>query len=95
MKIYLTAVLKSKPEHQDEVKAVLHHMVQHSRREAGCLQYDLHQGIDDTTLFTFYEIWESQEVLDLHQQQSYIREFADLAATKLQEAPAIYKTTLI
>jgi len=57
--------------------------------------YDLHQSLDDVNLFVFYEIWENREGLDLHFQQSYIREFEQLANEKLAEKPGLYKTRKI
>lgn len=95
MHIHLTATLKSKPEFTREVKAFLQHMVTESRKDAGCIQYNLHQGIDDTNLFIFQEIWESKAALDAHNRQPLIREFLELVQTKLQEAPAVYLTDRI
>ncbi len=64
MNIYLTATLNSKPEFTEEVKAVLQTMVRESRKEEACIQYELHQGIKDETLFVFQEIWESEAALE-------------------------------
>lgn len=90
MKVYLTATLKSKPEFREEVKTVLQNMVENSRKEAACLRYDLHQGTEDQNLFIFWEIWESREALETHNEQPYILEFREIAAEKLEQAPAIY-----
>jgi len=90
MNIYLTATLNSKPEFTAEVKAVLQNMVIESRKEASCIQYDLHQGITDETLFVFNEIWESEAALEVHNQQAYIQAFRELIPEKLQAAPAVY-----
>ncbi|WP_118973221.1 putative quinol monooxygenase [Taibaiella koreensis] len=95
MNIHLTAIIRSKPAYIDNVKALLENMVLHSRQEAACLQYDLHQGTDDPALFTFYEIWENAAALEQHNTQPYIRAFAAIAGEQLQEPPAIYTTTLI
>lgn len=95
MSIYLTAIIKTKPEHRDEVIAVLQHMVRETRKEEAWIQYDLHQGTEDENRFVFYEIWKSQEGLDSHNQQPYIQAFAGLAQDKLQEAPKIYLTKKI
>ncbi|RZL39798.1 MAG: antibiotic biosynthesis monooxygenase [Pedobacter sp.] len=92
MKIYLTAVIKSKPECFEEVALVLKNMVVHTRKETACLQYDLHQDMNDKNVFVFYEIWQNQRGLDLHNEQSYIKEFVALANDKLEEKPAIYLT---
>jgi len=40
--IPLTAIIKSKPDKIAEMKAVLEELVQGSRTEPACLQYDLH-----------------------------------------------------
>jgi len=95
MKIYLTAVLKAKTEYRNEVKTILEDMVEQTRKEHACLQYDLHQGISDPDTFVFYEIWENQAGLDLHNQQPYIQSFSAIADTKLQEKPQLYITSKI
>lgn len=95
MKIYLTAIIKSKPEFLSEVKSTLENMVVHSRKETACIQYDLHQSLDDENIFTFYEIWENKESLNEHNQQPYIKDFENSVSEKLQEKPLIYITQKI
>lgn len=90
MKIYITAILKVNPIHREEVTAALRLMVEESRKEAACIQYDLHQVADDENQFIFYEIWESRSGLDSHNQQPYIQTFGRMAEEKLQEPPHIY-----
>lgn len=90
MKVYLTATLKSKPEFIDEVKVVLENMVIESRKEETCIRYDLHQGTEDKTQFVFWEIWESKEALEQHNQQPYIQAFRQMAAEKLQAVPEVF-----
>lgn len=90
MKIYITAILKVNPVYREEVIAVLQHMVQESRKEAACIQYDLHQTTGDENQFIFYEIWASRSGLDTHNQQPYILDFGRMAKEKLQETPQIY-----
>ncbi|PXW12630.1 MULTISPECIES: putative quinol monooxygenase [Chryseobacterium] len=95
MKIHLTAIVKSKEEHQAEVLEVLQNMVKETRKEEACELYSLHQGIEDKNQFVFYEIWKSEEGLVQHNQQHYIRAFGALVDEKLQEKPQIYITNLI
>ncbi|RZJ48468.1 MAG: antibiotic biosynthesis monooxygenase [Flavobacterium sp.] len=95
MKIYLTAVIKSKSQYLEEVTSVLKQMVVQTRKETACLQYDLHQDINDKNIFVFYEIWENQQGLDLHNEQPYIKEFGTLANHKLETKPMIYLTEII
>lgn len=93
--IYLTAIIKTKPEYREEVLSVLQNMVAETRKEQANLQYDLHQEITDENVFVFYEIWKDQVHLDAHNQQSYIAEFGNLVNEKLQETPQIYITNKI
>ncbi len=89
MNVYLTAILKAVPAHREEVLALLLAMVEASRKEDACIQYDLHQVKNDENQFIFYEIWKDQPGLDAHNQQPYILEFGKVAGEKLQEAPQI------
>ena len=90
--IYITAIVKSKSAYLDEVKSVLENMVTETRKEKACIKYDLHQGIEDKKQFVFYEIWENQEGLNLHNQQPYIQEFISLPADYLEEKPLVLLT---
>lgn len=60
MKIYLTAVIKTKEEYRNEVLKVLQHMVEETKKEEANELYMLHQGIEDKNQFVFYEIWKSE-----------------------------------
>ncbi|MBO9694343.1 putative quinol monooxygenase [Chryseobacterium sp.] len=95
MKIHLTAIIKSKEEHQSEVLEILQNMVKETRKEEACELYSLHQGIENKNEFVFYEIWKSEEGLAQHSQQPYIQAFGALADEKLQEKPQIYTTHII
>jgi quinol monooxygenase YgiN len=95
MKIYLTAVIKTKEEHRTEVLEVLQNMVKETQKEEANELYTLHQGIEDKNQFIFYEIWKSEEGLAEHNQQSYIKAFGALVDEKLQEKPQIYITSLV
>jgi quinol monooxygenase YgiN len=95
MKIYLTAVIKTKEEYRNEVLKVLQHMVEETKKEEANELYTLHQGIEDKNQFVFYEIWKSEEGLSKHNQQPYIQDFEALIDEKLQENPQIYLTQII
>lgn len=92
MKIYITAIVESKPEFQPEVKSVLENMVEHTRKESACISYDLHQDIENENRFVFYEIWKNQQGLYNHNEQPYIKAFGNLAKEKLREKPIILLT---
>ena len=90
MSLYLTAIVKSKKETTAELRALLLDMVSNSRKEAACIQYDLHEAADQET-FIFQEEWKDQASLDFHNSQPYILAFVARAA-ELTEDIVIYKT---
>ncbi|MGL3000536.1 putative quinol monooxygenase [Flavobacterium sp. RSSB_23] len=95
MKINLTAILKSKPENIEELRHILLDMVDKSKSEKACIQYELHQDRNDKSLFIFHEVWENQVGFDLHNQQNYIQSFFQKSKSLLQEEPLLYFTNRI
>lgn len=51
---------------EDLVRAELEKLVDITRAEAGCIQYDLHKDKEKPGLFVFYETWESRELWQTH-----------------------------
>lgn len=95
MAINLTAIVKSKPEHTEEVKTYLLNMVLNSKKEAACLQYDLHQNNEAPNIFVFHEIWKDEKELEEHNQKPYIQDFVKASEALLEESVIIYKTEKI
>ena len=92
MKVYLTAFVKAKPDTILPLKDALQTLVVASKQEPACIQYDLHQGTENPAIFIFHEIWESQEGLDLHNNQPYIQQFP---SALVDGGVTIYKTQLL
>jgi quinol monooxygenase YgiN len=65
-KIVLVARLKVKSEMVEVAKKAALDLVSPSRAEAGCINYDVHQAIDDETVFVWHETWKSKLALDEH-----------------------------
>ncbi len=57
----LIATLRAKEGQHLLLEAELRALVGPSRREEGCLLYDLHRGADQPGSFLFHEVWESRE----------------------------------
>lgn len=95
MKIYITAVIKLKPEYRSEMIQVLMNMVEETRKEEACIQYDLHEDMEDENIFVFYEIWNSAEGLSQHNCQAYIKEFGAMKDKGYVTETTIYKTKKI
>jgi quinol monooxygenase YgiN len=64
MKVILR--LAAKPDKVEELKAILTSLVAPTRKEAGCLSYEIFQNRADPCDFTFVEEWASDAALDAH-----------------------------
>jgi quinol monooxygenase YgiN len=82
-KITLIALVKAKEGMEETVKRVLLSLVEPTRAETGCISYDLHQAIDDKSLFVFYENWRSMEDLEKHRQTPHLKAFRQKADSLL------------
>ena len=63
------AQFKAKPGKGSLVRQELLSLLAPSRKDAGCLNYDLHQAPDNPALFLFHENWTSKAHLDQHLQK--------------------------
>ena len=70
------ARVHAKPGKEYELREALTALVEPTRREKGCVTYDLHQGTADPGWFFFYENWEHEEDLDAHLAAPHVAEFA-------------------
>jgi len=75
MEIRIVAPFTVKPEYVEALKQALNDIVAASRKEPGCLQYDLHLEIASTNSFVFFERWRSQEDIDLHEKSAHFQKF--------------------
>ena len=95
MHINITAIIKSVPSKAEEMKAILEELAIESNKEEACLQYDLHQDIDEPNVFIFHEIWKDSTSLDIHNNSTHVLKFKEASAAILLETPAIYITNRI
>lgn len=64
--VTVIAQIKAKPGTEAQVRRELVSLVAPSRKDAGCVNYDLHQAKDNPALFMFHENWASEAHLDAH-----------------------------
>jgi quinol monooxygenase YgiN len=69
-----------------ELEQVLKGLIARTRREAGCIQYDLHVGVNDPAAFAFYERWVDQAALETHLRTPHVSAALPRIA-ELSEAP--------
>ena len=58
----------------EEFKSVVAHLVAETRKEEGCISYQLFQDVKDRNVFTFIEEWQSQEALQSHMKSKHFTE---------------------
>jgi quinol monooxygenase YgiN len=83
------ALVKAKPGMEEAVKQELLALVDPTRTEEGCINYDLHQSFEHKGHFRFYENWTSKELLDRHLQSAHVKRFIAKMDQLLTEPPEI------
>lgn len=86
--IILVAELKAKEGEEQVVMEALVAMVEPTRKEEGCLCYNLHQSKKDKTQFMFYEQWASQAALDAHGKTPHMKAMQKGIAGRLEKGGA-------
>lgn len=66
MTLTIVANIHAVPGREDLVRAELEKLVEPTRKEQGCLQYDLHRDNENPAHFLFFEQWESRALWQQH-----------------------------
>ena len=96
MVLTIVAQITAKEGQQDLVRSELEKLIEITRGEAGCLQYDLHQDNDNPCFFVFFENWESRELWQQHMAAPHLAAYlkatdgavADFAVSEMQKIGA-------
>ena len=73
-----------KKEHIADVKEALLNILEPTRKEEGCLLYELHQDLNDPSIFMFYEVWETIDHWKAHDHQPHIDTFRKFIDGKVE-----------
>ena len=71
-KLTIIADIKANRDKIDLVKESLLSLIEPTRAERGCINYDLHQDNDDPAHFFFYENWESRDLWQDHMNSAHL-----------------------
>ena len=93
-KLTIVAHITAKDDEVDFVKAELEKIIPPTRKEAGCLQYDLHQDNDNPAQFMFYENWETRELWQDHMNSQHLKALQAATADAIVEI-SIVEMTLV
>src|ERR1700740_1438954 len=64
--VTLIVILRAKPSQEILLEAELRALIGPTRREEGCLTYDLHRALDIPGAFLLHEVWATREHHRLH-----------------------------
>ncbi len=79
-KLTIVANIVAKEDNIELVKTELLKLVDITRAEEGCINYDLHQDNENPAHFTFYENWLSRELWQTHMANTHLAAY--MAATE-------------
>lgn len=79
-KLTIVANIIAKADKVELVKAELLKLIDITRDEKGCINYDLHQDNENKTHFMFYENWQSRELWLAHMDNQHLKDY--MMATK-------------
>ena len=97
--VTVVARAKAQPGMEERLMEVAAELVEPTRDEEGCINYDLHRGAEDPSELIFYENWRSKADLDRHLESAHVKELLDqlpelsengveIALFKMVSAPA-------
>ncbi|WP_027395539.1 putative quinol monooxygenase [Aquimarina latercula] len=71
-KLTIVARILAKEEKRELVKSELLKLIDITRAEKGCINYDLHQDNENANLFLFHENWESRALWQEHMNNDHL-----------------------
>jgi quinol monooxygenase YgiN len=71
--VTVVATFQARPGKEAELKKALLSLVAPTRKEVGCINYDLHQSPEDSGKFLFHENWTGKAHLDAHLQNAHVQ----------------------
>jgi quinol monooxygenase YgiN len=74
-KLTIVANIIANADKVELVKVELLKLIDITRNEEGCINYDLHQDNENKTHFVFYENWESRELWQTHMANKHLADY--------------------
>jgi len=73
----IVARIEAKIDKIELVRSELLKLIEPTRKEQGCIQYDLHQDNDNPEIFIFYENWENRELWQTHMNNDHLKAYME------------------
>ncbi len=72
MALTIVASIRAESGKETFLEAELQKLVELTRKEAGCIQYDLHRNNEEPGHFLFFENWDSRDLWQAHMESDHI-----------------------
>ena len=89
------AFFRARRGQSEALGAALAALVEPTRGEAGCLNYDLHQSLENAEIWFVYENWRSMQDLDSHMKSVHLSAFLTAAPTLVEGDIDLRRFTMI
>lgn len=76
--IEILAIFRAKPGYEDALRQATLDVVEPTRKESGCIRFDVSEDRESPGAFFISETWESEAALDAHFQQPYLQHLVEL-----------------
>jgi quinol monooxygenase YgiN len=87
--------MKARPDKVNELLSLLSSLVEPTRKEVGCLSYELLQQNEDPTDLTLVEEWQSENALELHIATKHFKDTTTKLPKLVAAEPDIRKYHLV
>jgi Uncharacterized conserved protein len=94
-RIVVVVRLKVREDAVDEAQKLALGLVADSRSEDGCINYDVHQSVDDPSVFVWHETWKDKKALEEHFEKPYFKAFSARTGEIAVEPPRVDITKMI
>lgn len=91
MNLHIIALLRFKENHLFEAIELLKKLVSETRKEEGCLQYDLIEDKENKGVFFIIELWETEEHHYKHGSQEHLLTFRQNATPLMNSQTEVYR----
>ena len=93
----ITIVAKSiiKQGKQEDFKVLAEKLIRESRKEKGCISYDLYEDINRSNTLTFIEEWRNEEAIRLHNESAHFTGIIPILSELREGKPEINLYKLI
>ena len=81
----IVANIKANADNVELVKTELLKLIEVTRAETGCINYDLHQDNENPAHFMFYENWQSRELWQMHMANQHLQDYMKATEGAVEE----------